>query len=115
MCTVHMSRGIGVEKAQTYFDRDFAAQASLSYYSQKYTQIGVWQGELATELGLVGKVEAQQFKRLADGRDPNARYDPADLRGWVRETREQVQPAMREADWIGNDRAWRSLLEEKYL
>jgi DNA primase catalytic core len=115
MCTVHMSRGIGVEKAQTYFDRDFAAQASLSYYSQKQTQIGVWQGELATELGLVGKVEAQHFKRLADGCDPQARYDPEQLKGWVRETQKILSSETTVAAWIGNDQAWRDLLEEKYL
>src|SRR4051794_33606376 len=115
MCTVHMSRGIGVEKAQTYFDRDFAAQASLSYYSQKQTQIGLWQGEQATELGLVGKVEAQQFKRLADGRDPHARYDPEQLKGWVRETQKILQSETIVAAWIGKDQAWRDLLEEKYL
>src|SRR4051812_2362237 len=98
MCTVHMSRGIGVEKAQTYFDRDFAAQASLSYYSQKHTPVGLWQGELATELGLVGQVEAQPFKRLADGRDPNARYDPEQLKGWIRETRKAARPETIGAD-----------------
>jgi conjugative relaxase-like TrwC/TraI family protein len=77
--------GISAPKAQTYFKRDFAAQASISYYSQKQQSIGQWHGELAKSLGLTGPVTEEQFLRLVDGRDPNARYDPKDLKDWTME------------------------------
>lgn len=74
--------GVSGPKAQKYFERDFNAQASISYYSQQQQSIGQWHGNLAESMGLTGAVTEAQFLRLVDGRDPLAKYDPRDLKPW---------------------------------
>ena len=64
-----ISSAISAGQAQTYHQKEFTAKEQ-SYWSQKQTVEGEWQGKLAAQLGLTGGVGAQEFARLSQGQHP---------------------------------------------
>ncbi len=64
-----ISSAISAGQAQTYHAKEFTAKEQ-SYWSQKQTVEGEWQGKLAEQLGLSGGVGAEQFARLSQGQHP---------------------------------------------
>jgi conjugative relaxase-like TrwC/TraI family protein len=56
---------------QAYYERS-VAQGQDDYYSGRGEVAGEWAGAGAGELGLVGRVSAEQFNALLEGRDPRA-------------------------------------------
>jgi conjugative relaxase-like TrwC/TraI family protein len=64
-----ISSAISAGQAQTYHAKEFTAKEQ-SYWSQKQTVEGEWQGKLAEQFGLSGGVGAEQFARLSQGQHP---------------------------------------------
>jgi conjugative relaxase-like TrwC/TraI family protein len=65
-----ISSAISAGQAQTYHAKEFTAKEQ-SYWSQKQTVEGEWQGKLAEQFGLVGGVGPQEFARLSQGQHPS--------------------------------------------
>src|SRR5579884_2916237 len=68
---MNASKPISAETLKRYHREDYASRLNR-YYTDGQQLNGHWHGRLAAELGLVGRVSAEQFDRLADGRDPNS-------------------------------------------
>jgi conjugative relaxase-like TrwC/TraI family protein len=66
---VDPSKPLGPAKVKEYYKTEYSA-ASNSYFSQSGSLQGHWHGQLATEFGLGGPVNAEAFDRLADGQHP---------------------------------------------
>lgn len=66
---VDPSKPLAPAKVKEYYKTEYSA-ASNSYFSQSGTLQGHWHGQLASEFGLAGAVEAEAFDRLADGSIP---------------------------------------------
>lgn len=66
---VDPSKPLTPAKVKEYYKSEYSA-ASNSYFSQSGTLQGHWHGQLASEFGLTGPVEAEAFDRLADGQNP---------------------------------------------
>jgi len=64
-----LSKALAVSQAQGYYQREYSS-ATESYYTEKDKIAGEWRGKIATELGLEGAVEAEQYERLCNGQDP---------------------------------------------
>ena len=64
-----ISSAISAGQAQTYHQKEFTAKEQ-SYWSQKQTVEGEWQGKLAEQFGVSGSVGAQEFARLSQGQHP---------------------------------------------
>lgn len=66
---VDPSKPLAPAKVKEYYKTEYSA-ASNSYFSQSGTLQGHWHGQLATDFGLAGPVNAEAFDRLADGQHP---------------------------------------------
>lgn len=55
--------------ARNYFKEEFA-HASNSYYAQDGSTLGRWNGKLAQEFDLTGRVTEEQYMRLIEGQHP---------------------------------------------
>jgi conjugative relaxase-like TrwC/TraI family protein len=66
---VDPSKPLGPAKVKEYYKTEYSA-ASNSYFSQSGSLQGHWHGQLASEFGLGGPVNAEAFDRLADGQHP---------------------------------------------
>jgi len=66
---VTISKPLSASQAQTYHRSEFTS-AEQNYYTQSKKVPGEWQGKLAAQWGLTGKVTEEQFARLANGRHP---------------------------------------------
>jgi conjugative relaxase-like TrwC/TraI family protein len=66
---VDPSKPLAPAKVKEYYKTEYSA-ASNSYFSQSGALQGHWHGQLATEFGLAGPVDADAFDRLADGQHP---------------------------------------------
>ena len=64
-----ISSAISASQAQTYHQKEFTAKEQ-SYWSQGNAIQGEWQGKLAEQFGLSGRVSAEQFSRLSQGQHP---------------------------------------------
>jgi conjugative relaxase-like TrwC/TraI family protein len=64
-----ISSAISAGQAQTYHAKEFTAKEQ-SYWSQKQTVEGTWQGKLAEHFGLAGGVGTQEFASLSQGQHP---------------------------------------------
>src|ERR1700722_3444143 len=64
-----ISSAISAGQAQTYHAKEFTAKEQ-SYWSQKQSVEGEWQGKLAEKFGLSGSVGTQEFARLSQGQHP---------------------------------------------
>ncbi len=60
---------LGAGTARDYFKAEFAA-ASNSYFAENGSARGRWSGELATKLGLSGRVTEEQYMRMIEGQHP---------------------------------------------
>ena len=64
-----ISKPLTTGQAHSYHQEEFA-NPEQNYYTQGDRVLGEWQGQLAADWGLVGKVTAEQFHRLAEGQHP---------------------------------------------
>jgi conjugative relaxase-like TrwC/TraI family protein len=65
-----ISKPLSASQAQTYHEREFAAQEQ-NYWSRDQRGHSEWQGRLAEQWKLTGRVEAEHFARLSEGRHPH--------------------------------------------
>src|SRR6267142_1843897 len=66
---ITLSKPLSASQAKSYHKEEFSNDRD-NYYSQGGTVRGEWQGRLAEQWGLQGRVKEEQFERLADGRHP---------------------------------------------
>lgn len=64
-----ISKPLSSGQAASYHREEFA-NAKDNYYTEGDRVRGQWHGKLAAQWGLKGDVDAEQFKRLADGQHP---------------------------------------------
>lgn len=64
-----ISKPLSSGQAASYHREEFA-NAKDNYYTEGDRVRGQWQGKLAEQWGLKGEVDAEKFKRLADGQHP---------------------------------------------
>ena len=64
-----ISKPLTTGQAHSYHQEEFA-NPEQNYYTQGDRTLGEWQGTLAAEWGLAGKVSSEQFHRLAEGQHP---------------------------------------------
>lgn len=64
-----ISKPLSAGQARTYHAREFASQEQ-NYWSRDQQGHSEWQGRLAQQWGLQGKVGAEHFARLSEGRHP---------------------------------------------
>jgi conjugative relaxase-like TrwC/TraI family protein len=64
-----ISKPLSATQAQTYHRKEFTAKEQ-NYWSQRGEIAGEWQGRLAENFGLAGKVSADEFARLSQGQHP---------------------------------------------
>ena len=65
-----ISKPLSAGQAHRYHQEEFA-NARENYYTGTDTIRGEWHGGLARQWGLSGSVEAEPFRRLAEGQDPH--------------------------------------------
>ncbi|MBV9154711.1 MAG: relaxase domain-containing protein [Acidobacteriaceae bacterium] len=68
---VDPSKPLTPAKVKEYYKTEYSA-ASNSYFSQAGSLQGHWHGQLASEFGLTGTVDAEAFDRLAEGQHPGS-------------------------------------------
>ena len=64
-----ISQPLSSGQAQAYHAEEFTSR-SQAYYSEEDNVYGEWQGRLAEELDLRGRVRDEDFARLSEGRHP---------------------------------------------
>jgi len=64
-----ISKPLSASQAQTYHKLDFTSETQ-SYYRQRDTVQGEWQGQLTARFGLSGAVTPLEFQRLSEGLHP---------------------------------------------
>jgi conjugative relaxase-like TrwC/TraI family protein len=64
-----ISKPLSAGQAQKYHQKEFTAKEQ-NYWSQRGVIAGEWQGRLAAQFGLTGKVSAEHFAKLSQGQDP---------------------------------------------
>jgi len=64
-----ISKPLSAGQAQTYHQKEFTAKEQ-NYWSQRGVIAGEWQGQLASQFGVVGGVSAEDFARLSQGQHP---------------------------------------------
>ncbi|HET9098905.1 MAG TPA: MobF family relaxase [Acidobacteriaceae bacterium] len=64
-----ISKPLSSGQAQNYHQKEFTAKEQ-NYWSQRGVIAGEWQGKLASQFGLAGKVSAEDFARLSQGQHP---------------------------------------------
>src|SRR5579871_1777141 len=64
-----LSKPLSAGQARRYHAEEFR-NSRENYYTEGERIAGVWHGQLAAELGLVGEVGDEQFLRLAEGQHP---------------------------------------------
>ena len=64
-----ISKPLSAGRAQAYHEKEFTAKEQ-NYWSQRGVIAGEWQGRLAGQFGLAGRVSADDFARLSQGQHP---------------------------------------------
>jgi conjugative relaxase-like TrwC/TraI family protein len=64
-----ISKPLSAGQAQTYHEKEFTAKEQ-NYWSQRGVIAGEWQGRLAEQFGLAGRVSAEDFAKLSQGQHP---------------------------------------------
>ena len=64
-----ISKPLNAAQAQNYHKLDYTSPTQ-SYYAQRDTVKGEWQGKLAESMGVSGEVSALEFSRLTEGQHP---------------------------------------------
>ena len=64
-----ISKPLSAGQAQNYHRKEFTAKEQ-NYWSQRGVIAGEWQGQLASQFGVVGNVSAEDFVRLSQGQHP---------------------------------------------
>ena len=70
-----ISKPLSAGQAHRYHQEEFG-NARENYYTTGDVVRGEWHGQLAREWGLTGVVDAEHFRRLAEGQDPRHRRGP---------------------------------------
>ena len=66
-----ISKPLAAGQAIRYHREEFS-NAETNYFTEDRRILGEWQGNLASEWGLKGSVEQEQFARLSQGQDPHS-------------------------------------------
>jgi conjugative relaxase-like TrwC/TraI family protein len=96
-----ISKPLSSGQAASYHREEFA-NAKDNYYTEGDRVRGQWQGKLAEQWGLKGEVDAEQFKRLADGRHPLTGAQLVQLRApheYTKDNGEKVRTMEHRAGW----------------
>src|SRR5450631_2994306 len=64
-----ISKPLSASQARTYHAREFASQQQ-NYWSRDQQGHNEWQGRLAEQWKLSGRIESDQFARLSEGQHP---------------------------------------------
>jgi conjugative relaxase-like TrwC/TraI family protein len=64
-----ISKPLSAGQAQNYHQKEFTAKEQ-NYWSQRGVIVGEWQGQLASQFGLLGDVSGEDFARLSQGQHP---------------------------------------------
>ena len=64
-----ISKPLSAGQAQNYHQKEFTAKEQ-NYWSQRGGIVGEWQGQLASQFGLLGDVSGEDFARLSQGQHP---------------------------------------------
>ena len=64
-----ISKPLSAGQAQSYHQKEFTAKEQ-NYWSQQGAIAGEWQGRLASQFGLAGAVNAEDFAKLSQGQHP---------------------------------------------
>jgi conjugative relaxase-like TrwC/TraI family protein len=96
-----ISKPLSAGQARAYHTEEFG-NARENYYSEGERIAGEWQGRLAEEWSLRGKVREEQFQRLSEGQHPQTgeqlvRYQAA--REYVNERGQKVKAMEHRAGW----------------
>jgi conjugative relaxase-like TrwC/TraI family protein len=65
-----ISKPLSASQARTYHEREFASQKQ-NYWSRDHQGHSEWQGKLAEQWKLTGRVEPEHFARLSEGQHPH--------------------------------------------
>ena len=65
-----ISKPLSASQAQTYHEREFASQKQ-NYWSRDQQGHSEWQGRLAEQWSLRGRLESEHFARLSEGQHPH--------------------------------------------
>src|SRR5579864_2791775 len=96
-----ISKPLSSGQAASYHREEFA-NAKDNYYTEGDRVRGQWQGKLAEQWGLNGDVDAEQFKRLADGQHPLTGEQLVQFRApyeYTKENGEKVKTMEHRAGW----------------
>ena len=96
-----ISKPLSSGQAASYH-RDEFANAKDNYYTEGDRVRGQWQGKLAEQWGLKGEVDAEQFKRLADGQHPLTGAQLVQFRApheYTKDNGEKVKTMEHRAGW----------------
>jgi conjugative relaxase-like TrwC/TraI family protein len=96
-----ISKPLSSGQAASYHREEFA-NAKDNYYTEGDRVRGQWHGKLAEQWGLKGEVDAEQFKRLADGQHPETGAQLVQFRApyeYTKENGEKVRTMEHRAGW----------------
>jgi conjugative relaxase-like TrwC/TraI family protein len=93
-----ISKPLTTGQAHSYHREEFA-NPEQNYYTQGHRTLGEWQGKLAGEWGLAGRVTAEQFHRLAEGQHPLTGEQLVRHRFASEQTGKKAQTAEHRAGW----------------
>jgi conjugative relaxase-like TrwC/TraI family protein len=96
-----ISKPLGAGQAHRYHLEEFG-NARENYYTEAEAIRGTWHGQLARDWGLEGVVDAEHFRRLADGLHPHtgeALVRHRAVSSYTNERGETVTPMAHRAGW----------------